>query len=742
MLLTTAFRTPLFERPATTINLSLYAAAAPDVQAVVLENYATAAFAVVELNGHLRFHASPIIIRGPGPDNRITSIVVNGSNTEFAPRSTGHELFTHFVTILTRRACPTFAIKGAPLTEEQFVGSGMPYAPNTYLAALPRAIPIPFGKDWVEGDITDPAVTDLFRHEYGDEHAAWLQALKGSLVSANTLAAAAIFTSLSNTGDLGTALGALSDHVMITPEPAVIYSVSINDVTHPADYATIKDRLTPNFITHPTTTTAPVTPMPAGLAGFTPADFAAALSSRDEKKESNKLRDGFHRMLGLFVKGTFSFKRSTLSAIEMPTPTAAYEDANSKTSLDERTEAIKRLADTSNQLRPRGPVVALAANRSMPQHDSQLCRQLALANWSAKPVEVLSMRPLLITIFQFAPHTNDDASIVQAELEESEARATLPPPGERRLCLISPPRIWGIDAIKRLVANFVSLSDALWVYDEARPIITEAMVVTFDYLHEADFLEYYTKLSRDDRENFTYHLLSRLDLFVCRMVRASNEYSTHAAITAGKPEDIDLTAYAKAFTGYADDFDDMKRTVNRGNKFATVSMLRPSPAGASPNARAAIGGAAVAASSSPKKARVLDAQAPVLVQAPAPAQAPRNLPPGHPAGQPRVGGRGYDIEHGRRMGDFVVRDGFSTIFATNIADKFCPGFSVLGQACGRSECTKVHLPFGKWSADDQSSQLAHVAAHHPAVAFNRASVRNLPEDKRHLLSAAPAPAGM
>lgn len=314
---------------------------------------------------------------------------------------------------------------------------------------------------------------------------------------------------------------------------------------------------------------------------------------------------------------------------------------------------------------------------------------------------------------------------------------------------MGPLRFWGIDSVKRLIANFISMSDALWVFDddaEGRPLVTRVLNMVFDYLHDADFLEYYTRMSRDERENFTYHLLSRMDHFVCRMVKAGNEFATFTAIANGTPEEIDLTSYAKAFTGFADDFIDIKKTVNRGNKFATVTLLRPTPpapaqAGTSAGGAPSGSTAAAAAGRVPKRTRLDDAASapPANNRASHP---PNNAPPRTaPAfGQPRVAGR-YDVEHGRRMGDFVVRDDFSTIFAPVIADKFCPGFSVLGQACGRSECTKVHLPFGKWSADDQAAQIAHVSTHHPAISFNKASVRNLPEDKRPLLGDAPA-AGM
>ena len=131
--LSTTFRTPFFDRPATMVDLNIYCAATPLSQSMMVENYSTAAFAVVELNNHLRMHACPVV---KYEGSFASAIISNGSNTEFAPRVISMELFSHFVTILPRRACPTFALRGTALTEDHYATTGLAFSPNTFLVAL------------------------------------------------------------------------------------------------------------------------------------------------------------------------------------------------------------------------------------------------------------------------------------------------------------------------------------------------------------------------------------------------------------------------------------------------------------------------------------------------------------------------------------------------------------------------------------------------------------------------------
>jgi len=333
--------------------------------------------------------------------------------------------------------------------------------------------------------------------------------------------------------------------------------------------------------------------------------------------------------------------------------------------------------------------------------------------------------------------------MIQREHDENELITILNNTShEKRTRLLAPTRIYGIEQIKRMIANFVSASNALWISDAAKesvPIITRAFLLVFDYLHDPDFVEYYARLSRLDRENFAYHLLSRMDRLVSRTIRASHDFTTHSAIAADLTDDIPLTQYRRAFTAWAEDFADIKRTIDRGIKFETCTALRPAPTSSAGNAASSSATVVSASSSSgasngtPSKKHKSGDEPNVPRKVAATPTTPSGVPNAWSPSFAIPRASKFDINHGKKMGDFILQDNFSIPFPLALTDKFCHPFSTLGQACGRSECMKVHLPFGKWTPSDVAAQIAHIEANHPRIAFNKAFVRTLPADKIHLL---------
>ena len=102
-------------------------------------------------------------------------------------------------------------------------------------------------------------------------------------------------------------------------------------------------------------------------------------------------------------------------------------------------------------------------------HQIQLCRQVIYGNWSTEPVTVFTddTSKTHITIFHFMPHPRDVVARAKRELEEGEVdeivNNTTP---EKRTNLLLACRIASIDTIKQIIANVVSVCDALWVSSE------------------------------------------------------------------------------------------------------------------------------------------------------------------------------------------------------------------------------------------------------------------------------------
>ena len=778
------FQIPFLKRAAATApDLHYYSSASPTIKAMFVEGHATAALAVVEPNGYVRVKPNPIVKRNA--DNTPISILINGSDTELAPCIAGPEIFDHFICVCTRRAAPPCAFRGVPLTEAQFEGSGIPYAPNTHLFSIPRSLPIGNGKDCIEGDIYDNGVVDSFEHEYGEAYGMWLRVVRESANPANAQAAEFIYRKALEDDSLVTLLGPLSVGVSTTPGAASVYVAAINSTSHPDEFAEMQSRSGPYVSTaQPTAggvaTNGPTVPPPAASAttatpaGAPPgqwvADFAAALTTSNNSRETSRLTRGYVRSQSMFMAGVMSLQDATLTSLVLPTPTNAYADANTMSTLEERTDSLKRIADTANDSRPPGEIVSIVAARCMPHHDIQLCRQILLGNWNQAPIQQLSDRPVSITIFQFLPLNHDDAALLRREHEEGEIDEILNADTQgtrpRRITLIAPTKIYGIESVKKMIANFVVLSESLWVSSEGEantPMLSRILRAVFAYLHETDFVDYYVKLSRDDRDNFVYHLLTRLDKMVAKIARAANEFSTLNAVKLERADAINITAFRTAVIAFAEDFRHIRRTVDRGLKFDPANTLKPQ-APAKPAANQAQvppakkqrsddhGATQSAPRGYPAVAAAAAASAAAAGAAPHGARGVVNGPPsgfgrtndgGRNAWAPALGApRPFNPEHGKARGDLVARDGFTDVLASMVAEKYCANFAVVGRACGRPECTKFHLGYVKWSANEQSAQIAHVEANHAKLAFNASTVKNLPADKAFLLADPATASGM
>ena len=768
------FQIPFLKKePVSTPDLHYYSSASPTIKAMFVEGHATAALAVIEPNGYLRIKPQPIVKRNA--DNTPLSVIINGSDTELVPCIAGPDTFHHFVCVCPRRAAPPFVFRGVPLTEAQFEGSGLPFTPNTHLFSIPRSVPIGFGKDYIEGSIYDNGVVDLFTHEYGEAYGMWLRVVRDSLDPVNAQAAEFIYRKALADDTLVNLLGPLSVGVETTPGAAPVYVAAINATSHPDEFTEMRSRLGPYVQSAAAGSTAAGLPLPPALgaatmpAGAPPvpgqwvADFAAALTTSSNSRETSRLTRGYVRSQAMFMAGVMSLKDATLTSLVLPTPTNAYADANTMPTLEERTDSVKRIADTANDTRPPGEIVSIVAARCMPEHDKQLCRQILLGNWNQSAMQQLSDRPVLITIFQFLPLNHEDAALLRREHEEGEIddilNADIQGTRPRRINLIAPNRVYGVESIKKMIANFVAMSESLWVSSEGdanTPIISRVLRAVFTYLHESEFVDYYMKLSRDDRDNFAYHLLTRLDKFVAKLARAANEFPTLNAVKNGRADAIEIASFRTALIAFAEDFKHIIRTVDRGLKFDPANTLKPQ----TPSKPAAVPTPAPPA----KKQRVDDGgtnfahrgyAVATAAAAPAAAGPPPAAPRGAAGGGANNGGFGrnswapafgaprvFNPDHGKSKGDLVARDGFMDVLAPIVAQKYCANFAVVGKACGRPECTKFHLGFVKWPATEQSAQIAHVEANQAKLAFNALTVKNLPADKAFLLADPVAASGM
>ena len=79
-------------------------------------------------------------------------VLMNASNTEFAPVMANPDLTSHFVMLHSRTGIPDFLLKGEILTPEYLKETGVTDA-HTFMIGVPKMMPLGYGKAWIKGKV-------------------------------------------------------------------------------------------------------------------------------------------------------------------------------------------------------------------------------------------------------------------------------------------------------------------------------------------------------------------------------------------------------------------------------------------------------------------------------------------------------------------------------------------------------------------------------------------------------------
>ena len=158
-------------------SIKAFGESAPEVQELYLESTKTVALLIVDMDGYLRMAAAPQLKKGE--DGRIVDVRVNLGNTEFLPGKLPATVLKHFVGMAPRTQVPSAASYDKKLTTA--ILDGAMRGPNVTMYALPVAVPVGYGKRWIEGFASDQEVQDQVEEEYGPEYKAWVRAVVSAL---------------------------------------------------------------------------------------------------------------------------------------------------------------------------------------------------------------------------------------------------------------------------------------------------------------------------------------------------------------------------------------------------------------------------------------------------------------------------------------------------------------------------------------------------------------------------------
>ena len=191
--------------------------------------------------------------------------------------------------------------------------------------------------------------------------------------------------------------------------------------------------------------------------------------------------------------------------------------------------------------------MAMEFARSMPDHQINLVRQMILGHFIKIQIKKIDQKFVTAGIVAFMSLSLDHIQKLGGELDKARADAAQKKDqGDVNVDLIVPTHLSGLKQVFGFLTNYRSASDCRWISNQSSsivPITSQGLTFMFNTLHRADVKEWYDAMPPEEILELSYHLTARADYFISGMTAAGLKYGTQAAISAGKPEEIDLEAY-------------------------------------------------------------------------------------------------------------------------------------------------------------------------------------------------------
>ena len=185
-----------------------------------------------------------------------------------------------------RTQVPSSALFGKKLTAP--ILDGAMRGTNVTMYALPMAVPLGYGKKWVEGFADDPGVQDQVEQEYGAEYKDWVRAVCSALD--NQASIAPVYQRMKEADALGEYLGPnVREDQLHLGEPKVPISFLMATL-HPQDFEERKKFLGPYKATPEATGPGDATPGTA-LSETAVDRLVRAMSTKEDCREAEKLKD-------------------------------------------------------------------------------------------------------------------------------------------------------------------------------------------------------------------------------------------------------------------------------------------------------------------------------------------------------------------------------------------------------------------------------------------------------------------
>ena len=714
----------------------------------------TAGIMILDSEGFLRSALKPTLYTNA--DQSIGHVEVNMSNLEFEPAKLPRKLLQHGIAMGPMGSTPGWATAVGTTKIPANIISGKPWDGGTLadtaeyvLFAYPLGVSIGPGKEHVEGRASSRETQDWVESEYNVQTKEWVMTMVSVTDNFATIQQVlhAIDGLAASTLKEYMGGGAEFDNLDLIGRNQfpTCQITPMNQVAH-AESLTKRRLLCGPYkeldVPAPATVHARV---PVAGGGASIEDLVTALSTKDDKREQEKLKLGLARTNGVNMGGVGDMKTGAITTLAIPVPTAGYIECCGKKTKEEKIISYGQLLNSNNKARPPGDQRSLF--RDMELHDDVLLKNAVAGNYSQK-VEYDLDKPSGQVQFKNFWSADQDSIVRMAEEkqrhEAAEAVDELETNRGAKRAYIETVNISlsSLDGIRGAMANYLAATEAKYncTIPGSIPFLVQFGKYVFDWTLEAKTIKWFKNENDDEEKRQIILCLHGIcDSLMCGFASSAEEFTTASLLRKNTTDNMSKEDFETALMAAAAEFDDLKKLRIRNKPLDFKSRYFSSKAAAAQKKLRAAGQAPAARVANGDRVQPTPAKKQYTGAVAAPANAWVNSGWSEEAASfadARRSAPKFDPEVGKKKGSLICKPTFACALAPDLAKKYCANLLVLGRFCDAKGCKKRHAPLYRFQADEKIEQYEYVLANKENVCFNKNDVpKNLPDKFAHLIRA-------
>jgi len=686
-------------------------------------------------------------------DATVSHLEVNMSDEEFQPAKLPAKVLQHGIGMCPLGAAPAWAtavgtvkIPAAIITGKPWDGATLADTAEYVLYALTLGVSFGYGKAHVEGLASDREIQDWVASEYGETFSEWMKAMVSAADNHATIQQVLHAIGLADGVTLKTFMGDGPEFDALDLIGRQLYPccqvTPLNQVAHPARLTARRAICGPYEVVE---APAPVLATAAATGSATSIDdLVVALSSKEDKRDQDRLKLGLSRTNGVFIGGLADMKTGIIASLSLPVPTAGFLECCAKKTKEEKVISFGQLLNSNNKARPPGDQRSFF--RDMGLHDEVMLKNFVSGNYAQevefdldKPSGQVGFRHFWAldkrSLLEMAEEKQKrDAEDAVDELDANRGN-------KRAHCETATLEQMTLDGVRCAFANL--LSDGEVQYDctvlGSEPILIQFGKFVMDWTLELATIKWFQNENNDVQKRECILCLHGIkETLMCGMASAAEEFETASLLRKNTTENMSKKDYESALVGAAAEFDDLKKlqirrkpvdyTSRYFSSKAVAAQKKQRTAGPAPAPRGGPGGRANHVPTPKPVTGAAAAQAATWSGWSEEAATYTALRRSEPT---------FSAAASKKKGSFLCKPAFESALTPELSKKYCNKFVCFGKFCDPAKgCTKKHVAFYRFQADEKTEQYEFVLANKENVAINKNDApRNLPEKYAHLVKA-------